>query len=256
MRDKFEAIADQHKLCKCCGASTSLFGVVDFHKNCSTVTAPVLGLSGIPIYYYRCPACKFLFTAAFDGFTEEDFRDHIYNQDYHLVDPDAREIRPRGNASFLCNLFKGAKPKRILDYGGGDGLLAQILNSTGMGPVDTYDPMVPRHATRPSRRFDCILSFEVLEHATNPGRTIWDMNDLLTPAGLILFSTVLLPADIDKQGLNWWYAGPRNGHVSLFAHDSLLKLIKPYGFALASFGEGLHALFRNVPDFAKPFLLG
>ena len=131
--------------------SSPLYGVVDFHKNCLKVTLPALGLSGIPIYYYRCPVCKFLFTATFDSFTEEDFRTYIYNQDYHLVDPDYREIRPRGNANFLCNLFTGPKPKSVLDYGGGDGLLAQVLNSTGLLPVDTYDPSVPRHATRPSR---------------------------------------------------------------------------------------------------------
>ncbi len=255
MQAKFEAITARQQPCKCCGASSPLYGVVDFHKNCLKVTLPALGLSGIPIYYYRCPVCKFLFTATFDSFTEEDFRTYIYNQDYHLVDPDYREIRPRGNANFLCNLFTGPKPKSVLDYGGGDGLLAQVLNSTGLLPVDTYDPSVPRHATRPSRRYDCIFSFEVLEHATNPGRTIWDMNDLLTPDGLILFSTVLQPEDFEQQGLNWWYVGPRNGHVSLYAHGSLLKLIKPYGFALASFNDTLHALFRKIPDFAKPFLL-
>jgi hypothetical protein len=85
MLAKFEPITARQKPCKCCGVSSSLFGVVDFHKNCLQVPLPTLGLSGIPIYYYRCPACKFLFTTAFDDFTPEDFRTAIEKGDFDAI---------------------------------------------------------------------------------------------------------------------------------------------------------------------------
>ncbi len=69
--------------------------------------------------------------------------------------------------------------------------------------------------------------------------------------GLILFSTLLQPADIDRLGLNWWYAGPRNGHVSLYSRASLAKLVRRFGLKLGSFSESMHVLYRELPDFAS-----
>jgi 2-polyprenyl-6-hydroxyphenyl methylase/3-demethylubiquinone-9 3-methyltransferase len=227
---------------------------VDFHKNCESIRRKVLDLSGIPIYYYRCPDCRFIFTTAFDHFTKEDFCRYIYNEEYLLVDPDYQQLRPRGNAEFLCQLFAGAKPQRILDYGGGHGLLAELLRAGGFSQVDTYDPFVPRYSARPPHRYDCVVSFEVAEHSTDPAGTFADMNDLVLEPGLVLFSTLLQPADIDQQHLSWWYVGPRNGHVSLYSRASLEALARPHRFKLGSFNDNLHVLFREIPDFAKPFI--
>ena len=163
---------------------------------------------------------------------------------------DYQEARPRGNAATLCQLFSAARPRRILDYGGGNGVLADLLRAAGFSQVDTYDPFVPRYSAKPPDRFDCIVSFEVVEHAADPARVFADMNDLLTDSGLILLSTLLQPTDIDQQGLNWWYAGPRNGHVSLFSRASLAKVVEPFGFKLGSFNDALHVLFRE--DLREP----
>jgi SAM-dependent methyltransferase len=251
---KLEPVTTPQTPCKCCGATAFLCGVVDFHKNCLNVQHPALALCGAPVYYHRCPVCGFLFTTAFDQFTKEDFLQHIYNSEYILVDPDYAEARPRVNAQTLSELFPGTEPQRMLDYGGGEGLLGQLLASTGRRQVDTYDPFVPRFASRPSHRYDCILSFEVFEHTTEPARTLGDINDLLSPEGLILFTTLLQPYDMDQLGLNWWYAAPRNGHVSLFSRASLLHLAEPLGFQMVSFSDCFHALFRHVPPFASHFL--
>ena len=251
MSADFKAIADKQAPCKCCGSMAQLYGVVDFHKNCEVQRPHALGFSGIPIYYYRCPACTFIFTTAFDAFTKEDFARTIYNSDYIQVDPDYKDDRPRGNAELIGNLFPTLTPQRILDYGSGEGLLVDVLRATGRFEVDAYDPFVARHANRPQRRYDCIVSFEVLEHSPQPAQTIAEMNDLLTENGVIILSTLLQPADIDQQRLNWWYAGPRNGHVSLYSLASLLKLVEPFGFRQGSFNANLHILFREVPAFAQ-----
>ena len=167
---------------------------------------------------------------------------------------DYRESRPRGNADLISSLLSTSRPDRTLDYGGGDGLLADLLRASGFPRVETFDPFVSRHSARPTDRFDCILSFEVLEHSHDPARTFADMDDFLEDSGLIICSTLLQPADIDSIGLNWWYAGPRNGHVSLYSRDSLERLVEPFGYRFASFNDGLHVLFREIPDFAKHFI--
>ena len=119
---------------------------------------------------------------------------------------------------------------------------------------DTYDPFVPGHADQPAGRFDCVVSFEVVEHSTDPAQSFADMNDSLIDPGLILFSTLLQPGDIDRQGLNWWYAGPRNGHVSLYSRASLAKVVRRFGLKLGSFNESMHVLYREIPHFASHFL--
>jgi 2-polyprenyl-6-hydroxyphenyl methylase/3-demethylubiquinone-9 3-methyltransferase len=254
MNSGLQAACEREAQCKCCRAAALLYGVVDFHKNCEIYRRRVLDVSGIPIYYYRCPVCQFIFTTAFDHFTNADFQHYIYNEEYLVVDPDYPEARPRTNAAFLCNLFSGARPHRILDYGGGIGTLAELLRSAGFDQVMTYDPFVPSHTEKPEGRFDCVFCFEVVEHSTDPARTFADMSDSLMDPGLILFSTLLQPADLDRQGLNWWYAGPRNGHVSLYSRASLAKLVRSLGLKLRSFNDSMHVLYREIPEFASHFM--
>jgi 2-polyprenyl-6-hydroxyphenyl methylase/3-demethylubiquinone-9 3-methyltransferase len=255
MNPGLQSVCAEHAACKCCGAAAFPYGVVDFHKNCEVRRRNVLDVSGVPIYYYRCPECRFLFTTAFDHFTRDDFLQYVYNDEYLLVDPDYGDERSRGNAAVLTGLFSGARPRRILDYGGGNGSLARRLRADGFDGVETYDPFVPEFSERPSGRFDCVVSFEVVEHSTDPEETFADMGESLDDPGLILFSTLLQPPDIDRHGLNWWYAGPRNGHVSLFSRESLRAIVEPLGFGLASFSDNLHVLYREVPAFARRFLV-
>jgi 2-polyprenyl-3-methyl-5-hydroxy-6-metoxy-1,4-benzoquinol methylase len=254
MKMEFQPICPKEAPCKCCGARALRYGVVDFHKNCEVYRNNALDMSGIPIYYHRCPACGFIFTTAFDHFTNEDFERYIYNAEYPLIDPDYKVARPRGNAGLLCNLFQNAKPRRMLDYGGGSGVLAETLRRVGFAHVETYDPFVPRFSTKPSDRFDCVVCFEVVEHSTDPASLFGDMNDTLDDSGIILFSTLVQPADIDRQGLNWWYAAPRNAHVSLYTKTSLYKIGERFGFHFGSFTESYHVFFREIPDFARHFI--
>ena len=122
---------------------------------------------------------------------------------------------------------------------------ASLLRESGFPQVETYDPFVPRFAQKPAGRFDCVICFEVLEHATDPLSTLGDMVEFLTDTGLIVLSTLLQPADIDRRGLSWWYAAPRNAHISLYTKASLDRLLEPLGFQVHSLGESYHVLYRQ-----------
>jgi SAM-dependent methyltransferase len=254
MNCALEAVCEKEAACKCCGTAAFMYGVVDFNKSCEERRGTVLYPAGVPIYYYRCPTCGFLFTTALDHFSQDDFLEYIYNDDYKVVDPDYGKVRPANNLVMLLNLFPEIRPKRILDYGGGNGELAGLLREAGFAHVESYDPFVPDYSERPSGKFDCVLSFEVVEHSTDPVGVFSDMNEFLEESGLILFSTVLQPKDLNDFGLRWWYAGPRNGHVSLHTLVSLNKIASRFGFHLGSFNETTHVMFREVPEFARRFI--
>ncbi|HEV7301791.1 MAG TPA: class I SAM-dependent methyltransferase [Tepidisphaeraceae bacterium] len=241
--------------CKCCGNASTLYDVVDFNKNCEQPRRRVLETSGVPVYYHRCSSCDFIFTTAFDHFTPAMFASEIYNTEYRLVDPDYEESRPRGNAELIGKMFAASRTLNMLDYGGGNGLLAEVLKEKGFSSVATYDPFVAKHSARPSGEFDLLVSFEVLEHSPQPEATFADMSILLADPGLMLVSTVMQPSDLDATfGIRWWYIAPRNGHVSIFSPRALDALVRPFGFTRTSLSPALHLLYKTLPDFATHLL--
>jgi SAM-dependent methyltransferase len=248
-------IAPGRVSCKCCAAEAPFFGVADFNKNCEEPRNPhVLPLADIPVYYYQCKNCAFVFTTFFDTFTPEDFSQHIYNDQYILVDPDFEHVRPANNAQLFSGIFGAFKNISILDYGGGNGTLERLLKQNGFQHVTTYDPFSPIHATKPGEQFDLIFCFEVFEHSTNPKKTLNDILALLKPSGMLMFSTFVQPDNINEIKTGWWYIGPRNGHVSIHSRHSLQLLANEAGYQLGHVDDNLHLLCREVPYFAQHFL--
>lgn len=242
--------------CSVCGGTCSLLDVVDFNKSCEEVRGKFLPLSGVPVYYAICAKCGFCFAPDLVKWKLEEFKDRIYNDEYVLVDPDYLEKRPKANAASLVSLF-GERAHSIahLDYGGGSGLLANLLRTSNWRSV-SYDPFVDREVSVESLgRFDLITAFEVFEHVPDTWELMATLSSLLSPDGLILFSTLLSDGNIHfRQRINWWYASPRNGHISLFSRSSLAILGRNSGFEFGSFSEGCHAFFKKLPPWAAPLI--
>jgi SAM-dependent methyltransferase len=234
--------------CKICGGSASLFGVVDFNRSCEDWREVFFPLSGVSVYYRRCAECKFLFTDAFDDWSIEEFKTHIYNDEYKLIDPEYESARARSNADAVARLWGAVKTEtRLLDYGGGNGTFCAVLRDAGFPVAVTFDPLVPEHATPPEGKFDLVTSFETLEHMPDPAAGIASIVEFMAEPGIIFFTTSLQPADIEKQRLNWWYAAPRNGHVSLFSREALRRAWSQHGYKVASLADCLHFAFRTLP---------
>jgi SAM-dependent methyltransferase len=245
------------KLCKICGAVAPLAGTIDFNKSCVEFQGTFLPRLGIAIDYNRCPACGFLFTAAFDGWSKQDFLETIYNDDYALVDPEYRDFRPGHNANLLLRAFAEHKSElTVLDYGGGNGALAEALKAAGFASAGTYDPFVPEFDRFPQTTFNVVSSYETLEHTSDPLETIGEIASLVAEEGLVMFSTMAPPGDAVHPALDWWYVAPRNGHISIFTAAALAMAWQKFGFTVASAGLGSHIAYRTLPDFARHLLPG
>jgi len=248
-RDISQVASPNPVACLICGDQSFLCGVVDFHKSCLEQRGLKLNFLGIPVYYRRCAGCGFIFCDTFKDWSPDEFRSHIYNADYKIVDPDYDSVRPAANADLLRELFQRRLGSlRLVDYGGGNGRLAALLREIGCY-AESYDPFSPDDV-RPLKKGDIVTAFEVIEHAIKPQETLLDILSLLNENGIIIFSTVVQPNNIDQIMLNWWYVGPRNGHVSIFSRDSLHILFKNYGLNVASISDGLHFAFKTLPPFA------
>lgn len=245
----FVAVADAANVpCTVCGEPSPLAGVVDFNKSCLEQQGKSLPLRGVPVYYRRCPRCWLVFADTMLHWTDQDFATHVYNADYVQVDPDYAEARPRDNAKWLLHLLgAAARDLSVIDFGGGSGRLAAELRKAGVRAA-TIDPHVA-HPAPDFARAKLVTAFEVFEHAMRPQQVLDQILALMEPDGAVIFSTLLQPADFGSFGLGWWYAAPRNGHVSLFSPDALLTLLRSRGLRAGSFSDNLHVAFRDPPAF-------
>jgi SAM-dependent methyltransferase len=240
-------------ICTACHGPAFVLDAVDFNKSCEEARGKFLNATGAMVYYALCSQCGFCFAPEIAGWKLEEFSKHIYNDAYVLVDPDYVEARPKANAQTLVSMFKGkAHGFRHLDYGGGEGTLSNLLKESGWKST-SYDPFVNKDKVLSQLgKFDLITAFEVFEHVPDPQQLMRDLRTLLAPNGIVLFSTLLSDGHIaTDQKLNWWYAAPRNGHISLFSKQSLNMLAHQNKFNFACFSEGFHTFFTKVPRWAN-----
>jgi SAM-dependent methyltransferase len=239
----------------CAGQSTA-YDVVDLNRSCNDA-GEMRAMSGTAVYYYRCAQCGFCHAPALCEWTLEEFAARIYNDDYVLVDPDYVELRPRINADALVKSLGQDAAVRHLDYGGGHGLLSDMLRDAGWDSR-SYDPFVDRGVDVDSLGvYDLVTAYEVFEHVPDVQALMRCLSRLVRQDGLLIFSTLVSDGEIQPgKRLTWWYAAPRNGHISLFTRESLARLADTHGFRFGSFSPDLHVFWRVKPAWARALLGG
>ena len=240
--------------CPICFDETFLLDVVDLNKNCIESTGFYLPLAGLPIYYSLCNSCDFCFSPTIYSWTKEDFFKNIYNDEYAQVDPDAYENRPKQNAKFIANLCTHELLNiDHLDYGGGAGYLSELLASDGF-KSHSYDPFNANEGDSHvlGKKYNLITAYEVFEHVADIEKLMTDLLALMQTESLVIFSTLLSDENINKnRRLTWWYASPRNGHISLFSRKSLSILASRYGLNFGSFSNSVHIFYKKMPEWAS-----
>lgn len=219
----------QHIKCKICNSGTSIWGCVDFNKNCEERNGMYLPYTGTAIYYLKCNDCDYLFTTDFDKWTPDEFKDKIYNDDYIIVDPEYDGTRSMNDARTIVDGLKIRKDIDILDYGAGPAVLGTELNKQGYS-VESWDPLwgsSPPWAK--DKLFDLVMAWEVLEHTPTPKETLDEMISYLKPGGSILLSTLSTDIMQGKRDPTFWYLSPRNGHVCMYSNKSLDTLFANVG---------------------------
>lgn len=242
-------------ICPVCSTTCSLLDVVDFNKSCHENQGHYLELAGIPVYYALCPECGFCFAPQLHKWPPEKFEELIYNAVYALIDPEYKEVRPKRCAGILLNYFPNLPPTvRHLDYGGGNGLLSKCMIESNWQSV-SHDVFVNKETKiNQLGKFDLISAFEVFEHVPDVQQLMSDLSTLLNDEGIVIFTTLVTDGNIRPNNrLNWWYASPRNGHISLFSKKSLAILADKYGFKFGSFSAANHMLFKKLPSWATKF---
>jgi len=239
--------------CPICDSNVILLDVVDFNKSCEEARGIFSPLSGRPVYYSYCNNCTFTFAPDFKNWSEKDFLDNIYNDKYIDVDPDYLVIRPQANFNAVTKAFDEHKDHiKHLDYGGGNGCLSRLLQEKGW-KSQTYDPFPCNNTNlKDLGKFNLITAFEVFEHVPDVNSLMSNLTELMDNPCLTLFSTLVSDGNIKPNNrINWWYASPRNGHISLFSKKSLVLLGKKNKLSFGSFSDGSHCYINQIPFWAR-----
>lgn len=147
------------------------------------------------------------------------------------------------------------KPK-LLDFGGGYGLLAKMLADANLDAW-THDAFeknrlfaVDRWIEQldPAPTFDVVTALEVFEHLTDPLDVARRLRSVMTEAATLVLSTGIY--DREKHGIDWPYLSPDTGqHVTFYSRRALHHLARELRFrTVAHFpgDEGILVLFSMI----------
>src|SRR4029077_15563422 len=124
----------------------------------------------------------------------------------------------------------------------GKGKLATLMRAKGFD-YDSYDPFFS-DSPLPTRRYDLVTSFEVVEHSPDPYGNLATLLSFVKPNGAVLISTALQPPAVTGD---WWYIAPRNGHISIHSAPRLQPLARRLGLHVLT-TDTTHLFFRHARD--------
>lgn len=262
-----EIVLERPNLCKCChhksDTSPYLLGKLDFNKSCADrYGSRIFPFSEYMISYYKCQNCGFIFTNAFDEWSDDNFKKYIYNDDYILIDGPIPGSNDEKVANGLLSVEDDSRYVEalniqmklhnqnnlsILDYGSGNPNSPYKLAFERNGYQYTdHDPFRNNTNLNKTSLFDFIICKEVIEHSVNLDKVAEDFNQLLHPQGLIELGTLLLPKEYNS--IENWYISPRNGHISIHTHFSLYCLLGRHGLNVCDTVWGF-VCFKALPKF-------
>lgn len=203
-------VAGEKKTCPICGEKTARFTAVKWDKKSSEPQEAKWR-------YYHCRNCGCFFLDEMRGWNPEMFAEKVYNSEYGKVDVEFDGTRSKKLLPAIVRILEQYEAKRILDYGGGGGSLADLLREKGYDAY-CFDPFGRQDVSGDAGDFDCVIAVEVLEHIIE-ARELWaEISGKLKPGGIFLATTSLhMGRSLDK----WPYANPRAGHCMLYSAAAL-----------------------------------
>ena len=187
-------------------------------------------LSHLDVEYFICERCGSLETESPYWLDEAYGPGAIADLDTGLV---MRNLEKQALVVTMLRVLGLPRGSRILDFGGGTGLLCRLLRDVGVDAW-VYDPRGGHELSRgfvvdrAEGPFDLVCAFEVVEHLAEPAETL---RELAPAADALLVGT----EPYLGQGNDWWYLTPKTGqHVFFFSPQGFQWLARVTSTCISS----------------------
>jgi len=202
--------------------------------------------------YFKCPECEII-KPKNPHWLEESYSSAIAATDVGLV---SRNLYHADVVNAILARLQEPSQK-ILDVGGGYGLLCRILRDKGWDcfTQDIYCENIfsKTFDAIPEMQADTLLAFEVFEHIEDP-LTFVEKKVAEHGAKLFIFSTLTHSWDVPP--LDWgYYAFETGQHISLYKKNTLSVIAKNIGWYYIPLTAGLHMFCSEKPGFLNDLLL-
>ncbi len=205
--------------------------------------------------YAICESCRFLFEKdlALGSKKLQEKVSKLYGEDYFLNVDTGWQGRADGYLKvingilFIYHALTFKKRVSILDYGGGNGYLASLMNRkykifyydkyekpTFLGDYTVLDEPV---------KTDVLCAVELVEHVVDIKE--WNFLKQLRP-DIFMFTTCLVDMIGDSQLPDWEYLHADGGHTAMYSSRALYLLAKKYGYGYVFFPNiTSHIFFKS-----------
>ncbi|WP_237068270.1 class I SAM-dependent methyltransferase [Microbulbifer guangxiensis] len=161
--------------------------------------------------YLQCAHCALVFVPSGFHLSREEERAYYDLHENGLGDAGYRRFLNRCAGPLMERLDEYAEG---LDFGCGPApLLAQLLEEGGH-PMRVYDPFYAPDETALQRRYDFIVTTEVVEHLSAPGPELEALWRLLRPRGLL---AVMTKRVISPERFAGWHYTRDPTHICFFS---------------------------------------
>lgn len=178
------------------------------------------------VSYWECSRCGSLQTD-FPTWLGEAYLDSNLSK----LDTGAalRTMKNAASVYALSQILNFTPGVTLLDFGGGDGLLARLLRDVGFDAqvIDAYARnSYAQGFEHQYLKYDVVTAFEVFEHMPSPEADLNQVFDL-DPEFLVV-STALYQG----QNEDWWYLDPLSGqHVFFYSEKAMFIIAERFGYS-------------------------
>ena len=229
---------------------------------------------GLPVRTVICPYCGLVMTnprmtaVSYDRFYESEYP-FIYRA---IKKPDdeyleKRIVYGRGLVNFIEQKVC-LHGKDILEIGCAGGGIVKAFEERGYNAagVDLSSEYVKfglskginircchsEELLKESKMYDLIILNHVLEHFTNLQKELHIVHKLLKPEG-VLFIAVPGIKNLERNYQNDFLLFLQNAHVYHFTKDTLIQVLRKYGFKVVYANEKIEAIFTAMEDECENF---
>lgn len=213
--------------CRVCSGATNFTFLVD--------------VLGHPARYFDCPTCGYVQTET-PHWLAQAYGQPIGDADTGIMLRNHANIEHVAAALLTLGRLRG----RVLDVGGGFGILVRMLRDIG---IDAHwrdkhcENLLARGFEDDCGSYDLATAFEVVEHLEHP---LEELRTLIAMAPAVLISTELAPAVGTLTG-SWWYLVPEYGqHIGFLRESTLVWIARKLGCHYATDGFSVHLFVRDL----------